>query len=147
MGKCDEFSGHGGANSRHGMVTDWRGNSGLGGIKVPQAGVSGPRAVKNGLVLVSYVDVGGSEGNIASGITKLANGKECVGCKLGDNVDLASIGRKVGQVQVSNMCRVHDAAIGVADGEWVGIGTFVENREINGSEVCSTACIGNEGTR
>jgi hypothetical protein len=99
--------------------------------------------VKDGSVLVSDVDVSCSEGNIASGIAKLANGKECVGRKLGDNVDLASIGREVGQVQVSNMCRVHDAAIGVADGEWVGIGTFVDNREINGSKVGSTACIGN----
>ena len=79
------------------MFTDWRGNCGLVCVEVPKAGVGGSCAVHDGSVLVSDVDVGCIEGNIASGIAKLANGKEGVGCKLGDNVDLASIGWEVGQ--------------------------------------------------
>lgn len=125
------------------MLTHWRGNSGLGWVEVPQAGVGGSLAMQNGLVLVRDVDVGGSEGNVAAGITQLADGKEGVGRKVGDNVDLASIGWEEGQVQVSNVCRVHYAAIGVADGKRVGIGTFIDNREIDGAKMGCTAGIGN----
>lgn len=109
---------------------------------MPKASAGGARAVQNGLVLVSNLDVGCSEGNIAAGIAKLANGKEGVGCKVRDNVDLASVRWEVGQVQVSNMGGVHDAAIGVADGKGSGIGTLVNNREVNGAKMSSTSSIG-----
>ena len=85
------------------------------------------------------------EGDIASGVAKLPDGEECVGGQVRDDVDLASGKGEMGNIQLGGMCRIHDRAVGVVDGEWMGCWPFVDNGERSGAEMGSATGVGNDG--
>jgi hypothetical protein len=58
-----------------------------------------------------------------------------VGGQVRDNVDLASRSREMRNVQLGDMCGIHDRAVGVVDGNWIGCRPFVDNRERSCAEM------------
>ena len=53
--------------------------------------------------------------------------------------------RKRWDVEEAIMCRVHDGAIGVADGDWVAGDRLVCQRRTSGKEVSGAAGVGDGG--
>jgi hypothetical protein len=48
-------------------------------------------------------------------------------------------------IQLGGMCGIHDRAVGVVDGEWVGCRPFVDNRERSGAKMGGATSVGNDG--
>jgi hypothetical protein len=83
--------------------------------------------------------------DIASGVAQLSDGEECVGGQVRDDADLASSSREIGNVQIGDMCGVHDAAVVVVDGKRSGCEPFVDNRERCCAKMGCATSVGNDG--
>jgi hypothetical protein len=68
-----------------------------------------------------------------------------VGGQVRDDVDLTSGSREMGNVQIGDMCGVHDASVGVVDGKWSGCEPFVDNRERCRAKMGCATGVGNDG--
>ena len=56
---------------------------------------------------------------------------------------MASGRRQGGNVKVGNMGRIHDGAIGVANGDGCSGNLLVNDGSVDGEEVAGAACVGN----
>jgi hypothetical protein len=75
----------------------------------------------------------------------LSDGEEGVeGQVREDDVDLASYSREMQNVQLGDMCRIHDSAVGVVDGKRIGGRSFVDNRERCCAKMGSATSVGND---
>ena len=79
--------------------------------------------------------------DLAPSVTKLHHGKQGRSCKGRDNMDVASRQRKLGNVELRLMCRIHDRTIGIGDSNWVGGEALVDDVRRNSAKVCCAATV------
>jgi hypothetical protein len=60
-------------------------------------------------------------------------------------VDLACGWREAWDIQFGGMCRIHDGAVGISDGDGGSSELFVFDGQITGAKVSSAASVGDGG--
>jgi hypothetical protein len=94
------------------------------------------------MLLMGDLDRGGGENDLTTSFTKLADGEQRMGCKTGDDVDLAGQERLVGKIKLGSVGRVHDVIIGVVNYERMECGVLVDNWQFGGAKMGCTAAVG-----
>ena len=90
--------------------------------------LTGSRAGQYDLALESDLQCGGSKLDGASSVAQLTNGEQGMVGNVGKDVTKSRFYWEVGYIQFGDMCGVHDAAVGVANSNWISCDSLVDDR-------------------
>jgi len=122
MGKCHKVSCSSTSKRSVGMMWNLGAN-----VEFPKFRGRHAVALENDSIVMTNGHSGGSESNMATSITELANGQKWLCCKLENNMAMVCCDWEAWEVKVSLMGGMHDNTGWGVDGNWVSSGMFVAN--------------------